>query len=227
MSTILDALRKAKDAPHSEPVDARREILRPQTHDYLASVPDAPSERTIAFKSLIGLAILTIVALAAVVLVLAVKLSRSETGPETQPALAQSTPTLEPSLSPTDPPTPQSLSAPDVGSGDAASMAMAAPPSPVPLEPVATPPPVATPVRPAQPTPAAARRAQRRSNRGPGAALDGVKIDGVFWDEQDPAVLIDGKMMKIGSRIGKAKIVRIRRDSSVVFEIDGKHYTVK
>ena len=33
MSTILDALRKAKAMPSKEPVDARREILSSDTHD--------------------------------------------------------------------------------------------------------------------------------------------------------------------------------------------------
>jgi hypothetical protein len=226
MSTILDALRKAKETSGSNPVDARREILRPQTHDYLASVPDSPNKRSALFKLMLGLAALVIVALTGVVIVLTIKLSRSEVGPARQPAIVEATPVATPSPVPVQA-VVQPAPSPAIGHDSGEPMAVSPPPPPIPLEPVATPAPTATPARAAKPTPPPKARTASRSENDGGSALNHVKIDGVFWDEKDPVVLINGEMMRVGSRIGKAKIVRIRRDSSVVFEIDGKQHTVR
>ena len=57
--------------------------------------------------------------------------------------------------------------------------------------------------------------------------LDKIKLEGVFWDEEDPMAIINGQVVRQGTRIGNARVVRINRDSSLVLEIDGTQYTLR
>ncbi len=90
MSTILDALRKAKEAPRKDSVDARHEILSGDMHDYLATVPDNPEDQLRFMKRLMAVSAIAILLLTTAVAFLLLRGPRSA-APEDGTASASET----------------------------------------------------------------------------------------------------------------------------------------
>jgi type IV secretory pathway VirB10-like protein len=226
MSTILDALRKAKAMPAKESVDARREILSSDTHDYLAVAPDNPDDRLRAMKMAVGAAIVVIILLLAAVVVLLFRSPGGEASVDQTAALdlsAQASPTpspVEALAAPISPPPPPVATPPP----DQSAVPIIAP------TPQEQPEPPAVAVAPPAPAPrsAAESRADREARRARAEALIGsMTVTGIIMGEDSSAMaIIDGQFVKKGSLIGGARVVKIGRNS-VVLSIEGEEYTLR
>ena len=233
MSTILDALRKAKAEPPKNVVDARREILSDNTHDYLASAPGSSEGMLIVLKIGIGVCVLVILALGAIVLGMmkgreeatqppAVVETREAANPppsepvrHVEPRRYAAEPVVQvrlqrplvvkPPLRAQESPTQQPVQAPA-----ATPQEKSPPPTTIP---------VPTAILMTRPQPAPAPHA------GGPSPLGDMKLQGIVWDEKSPMAMIDGKLLKQGSRIGPAKVVRIESDA-VVLRVDGREYVL-
>ena len=103
MSTILDALRKAKQAPTQDSVDARPEIISGASHNYLATVSDSPATQLQNLKMIVIVAGGIIAFLFILVIVLfAIVLRRMDTVPpaSTPPAQTKVQPADNPPAEP-------------------------------------------------------------------------------------------------------------------------------
>ncbi len=216
MSTILDALKKAKDTPPpKESVDAQREILSNNSHDYLATVPSSRDDTTrLLWVAVTGLAVSVVILLGIIVTMLV--FGDTETHAPQQPVVIAPTP--EATVSPTVSPTPALTPIP--------TQAQAAPPAIVHVHlpsmqtPQATPAPTATPSPTPIPTatpeiPVADLKAKIRS----------LKLQGILWDEKEPMALINGKTVSPGTTLAddELKVLRIEKDK-VVLEGGGQTF---
>ncbi|MFW6256009.1 MAG: hypothetical protein ACOC54_04240, partial [Candidatus Sumerlaeota bacterium] len=85
MSTILDALRKSKDAPMKDNVDAKREVLNGNSHNYLAGGTSGPVDQSRTLKIVIVVLCLVLLLLTGFVIYLVIdKSSRGDRGSDTQ-----------------------------------------------------------------------------------------------------------------------------------------------
>lgn len=239
MSTILNALQKAKQAPQKESVDARREILSSEMHDYLAAVPDDPGARNVLLRRILIAASVLIGLLLVAVVVLLIQVMTSE-----PPAHAGDAPLSDPSAAALPPPVqtpvlPTPTPAPAQPSGGQESVVRIVvetsdPPPAVERDALETPlrfddpylpdgPPEIEPEPVATLSPEDIQAAERRRLR---REVDALRITGIIVDaDSQPMAMINGKTVGVGSRIGEAVVQEIH-DDRVVVEIDGETFTV-
>ena len=48
------------------------------------------------------------------------------------------------------------------------------------------------------------------------AKIQGVVLSGIFWDEFEPRVILDGQLLRTGEKVGKYTVREIRRDRVIV-----------
>ena len=262
MSTILDALRKAKQTPPEKSVDARREILSPQTHDYLAAAP-SPIEDEVRFLKLMVVGAVSMVALLSVILVVVMLKGgnntdgkTTKTGEGAELRSPESNSSVVPTAAPTAAPITVSTLAASAPRAPAAAPTPAAvvrivvstPAPPPPAAPGAAPavksladdPAAALQVPPLPTTsndPVAGQTFPREIEGGKAAVksprekaidmLNEMRGDGIgiVWDDKEPMAMIKGRVIKKGSRIGTAEVVRITPDT-IVFLIEGEEYSL-
>ncbi len=209
MSTILDALKKAKDTPPpKESVDAQREILSGKSHDYLATAPSSSDDSMrMLWMAVIGLGI-TVVLLLGVIVAMQVW-GGSETPTAQQPAIVNTTPiptpipTPDPTPAPTPTPTPAQVAPPAVVHVHLPPMMQT---------PQATPAPTATPSPTPSPTPTPQAKSPDLMQK-----VRALTLQGILWDEDEPMALINGKTMSAGTTIGdELKVLRIEKDKVVI-----------
>jgi cytoskeletal protein RodZ len=226
MSTILDALKKAKDTPPpKESVDAQREILSAKSHDYLATASTSPDDSLRTMRLLvIGLAVIVFLLLLTVIL-LAVNMGKSPE-PQQPATIAQTTatPTPNPTPVPTPQPTPQPTAAATAATPAAQPPAVVHVhfPSPTPSSaPKATPEP--TPVPTATPTPVPSANQSEELQKD----FRALKLQGIFWVADDPSAIINGKDVSTGDIIGdQFKVTKIDPES-VTLEAQGKEFILR
>ena len=256
MSTILDALRKARTEPPQGRVEARDEILRTQTHDYLATVPENPHDEVRVLRRLVYLSGALILLLVFVLVALLLKqqfkgqLPAAESHEKVHPVLAATQ--EKPGAATTSPAaTAQSQPAPQEKTAAASEKTQVPEEKPITIV-VATPMvrPQETPIPPLIETAvtklavendddilakAAALRAEksrpsrRRENiseENSGTSFEDIRIGGIMWDKKSPAAMVNGKIVRVGSTVRGAQIVKINPDS-IVLQFGGKQYTVK
>jgi hypothetical protein len=226
VSTILDALRKAKQEPPRTAVDASPEILRPQTHDYLATVPGAaPVDqvrrmRAILIAMVCVVFVLVVAVVALVVLLPGKRSAAPETAERTQAPSASSTASAPvPAPVATQPPREVLVTL---------AMPTLTPPLPT-VTPTNVPEPSATPKSTKSKKKSSVTETKSPKStgtkRGTKKTLSQFHISGIIWDPNDPLALVNGEMLRVGSRLGGAKVVKIT-PRSVIFEMDGEQYTI-
>ncbi len=246
MSTILDALRKAKEAPEPEkPVDARKEILSQSSHNYLAQTPVKDPFSKVPF--LIGFIFLCVLVISGLLIFIlwlmlgqddadVAEASQAESAiveMEPEPVVVREVlrvPVTEAKPAPAielpgrdfagvvAPPTTQAPPAPQVVPAQQVA--------PVPTRPI--PPIVMTEpeVRIAPSLPVAVRSSSDELYRATVNKLYDLEVSGIFWDEHNPVAMLGGKTIKVGSHVGAAKVSAINRNS-IVFEIDGQKFILR
>ena len=48
------------------------------------------------------------------------------------------------------------------------------------------------------------------------AKPQGLDLHGIFWDAQEPRVIIDGQLLKKGEKVGKYTVIEIRKDRVIL-----------
>lgn len=234
MSTILDALRKAKNAPQPEkPVDARREVLNEKSHDYLAQVPGEESDNRVFFLwGFIVFCLMAIGILSAVVLWLA--FSRGDVADS---ALTENPPQVaaSPSAESEVIEVREILRAPEKQVSESAML--------LPVRDAIEVQPVTVPSPPTQASASAADIVPVEVETSPAESpvvtsesdrlyrvtisrLNGLKIEGILWDKKSPMAMVDGKMIQVGSRIDAATVKAIHPDS-IVFVIGEREFVLR
>ena len=70
-----------------------------------------------------------------------------------------------------------------------------------------------------------ARSAYTEWDRNPfvlGQKQDVLMVEGIFWDEQNPNVMINGNILGVGGTIGEVTVVTIKPDSVVLKDKKGQ-----
>lgn len=208
MSTILDALRKAKQTPPEQSVDARREILSDHSHNYLATVPESSDSHVRFYKTIV---LLLTACLAFLIILLLVVLylfnNYQRTRPTPEPLESQATapgtvhnPTAVQAIIPVAAaPTPQATPLPT--------------PTPAPT-PASTPTPTATPASPPL-SPQAL------------IAAPTLPVSGILWDKTDPLVMINGRTYREGATVAGFIIKKINKDNIIVTTSMGENITLR
>jgi len=241
MSTILNALRKAREHPPENVVDARREILSNQSHNYLAQTPEYRGRQTFFLRSLVLVCVVVILALCALVVGLLTEWREPVDLPETDAAAVLEPLTPEPvSFVRVNPPVAESALRvttvePSVPTPESALIALPpqptdvlptpVPPTPIPPTPVPTiAEPTPIPVAPARPpdAPSAADASRQAENY---EMLKNLRLQGIVWDGDSSMAMINGTLLRPGARIGSAQVVRIERDA-VILSVDGREYVL-
>ncbi|NQU43456.1 hypothetical protein HQ520_09230 [bacterium] len=209
MSTILDALRKAKQVPAQETVEPGRELLSERTHNYLAA-SGSSSDEVRFLKTLVWTTGGVIVLLIGVL----VFLLFAVLGPDGERVRAVST-------SPSDQTGSSLASAAPVSTVEIVVSTPAPVPSLVKSESEVIPPaePTPGPTPSATPDPALVRMAAYRE-------ISGLKISGIYWDSEAPVALIDGRTVSEGAELGSARVTAVNRDS-VEITVRGEVFTLR
>lgn len=227
MSTILNALRKAKQFPQQESVDARHEILSERSHDYLATVPGAPEGQLRFLRIAVLSAAAVILALTVVIVLLIVSGRRGPEGDLEGNNAGQAGMTAP---SPT--PSPASAQREETATPAVRRVEIVvATPQPTPVAPKVSPPAPAT-------VDAAPREAPRvGADSGTSPSLEGVspgavesianlRLVGIAWDSTDPMAMINGRAVREGSEIAGGHVRKINRDSVIII-VNGREYTLR
>jgi hypothetical protein len=227
MSTILNALRKAKQFPQQESVDARHEILSERSHDYLATVPGAPEGQLRFLRIAVLSAAAVILGLTVVIVLLIVSPRRGPEGDLEGNNAGQAGMTAP---SPT--PSPASAQREETATPAVRRVEIVvATPQPTPVAPKVSPPAPAT-------VDAAPREAPRvGADSGTSPSLEGVspgavesianlRLVGIAWDSTDPMAMINGRAVREGSEIAGGHVRKINRDSVIII-VNGREYTLR
>ena len=231
MSTILNALRKAKQFPQQESVDARHEILSERSHDYLATVPGAPEGQLRFLRIAVMSAAAVILGLMVVIVLLIVSGHRGLEGDLGGNNAGQAGMTA---LVPTPSPPPaqrEETATPAVRRVEI----VVATPQPTPVAPKVS-------ARQTPPAPATVDAAPREAPRvgadsGTSPSLEGVspgavesianlRLVGIAWDSTDPMAMINGRVVREGSEIAGGHVRKINRDSVIII-VNGREYTLR
>jgi hypothetical protein len=246
MSTILDALRKAKQTPLQNSVDARPEVLSGDAHNYLASIPDSPDSQLRNLRTILLVAGGVIVVLFALVIILLTVTLRKINSNSAVAALPGKTVELAKSEAHAEP--------------TAVPVVTPALPTPTPIVvyiATSTPAPASTPVSPVvvtpvpggvlQPggaqTPAAAPTATVNINPTPvGVAAttdaapfefpvqpvtEALELRGILWDETSPMAMINGRTVQQGTVLGGYTIKSIQKNCVIVVAPNGEEKTLR
>lgn len=215
MSTILNALRKAKQFPQQESVEARHEILSERSHDYLATVPGAPEGQLRFLRIAVLSAAAVILGLMIVIVLLIVSGRRGPEGDLGGNNAGQAGMTA---LLPTPSPPPaqrEETATPAVRRVEI----VVATPQPTPVAPKVSP-----------PVPARADSGTSPSLEGvsPGAveSVENLRLVGIAWDSTDPMAMINGRAVREGSEIAGGHVRKINRDSVIII-VNGREYTLR
>lgn len=222
MSTILNALRKAKSSPPKDAVDARQEILSGTTHNYLAEVPEDAGKTVRNLKWVVAGSACIILMLGAVVLGLLERDPASATAAD-----ARDQAPANPSPIPTPAPPSEILKAegpwnnvPVVSilntPAPTAAPSAVAPPSPTPQ-----PPPARVAEKPAAQEPSTVARRETIIDR-----INSQRLEGIVWDKKNPMAMMGGRLLRVGTEIESATVVRILPDA-VIFDILGEEYALR
>jgi len=227
MSTILNALRKAKQFPQQESVDARHEILSERSHDYLATVPGAPEGQLRFLRIAVLSAAAVILGLTVVIVLLIVSPRRGPEGDLEGNNAGQAGMTAP---SPT--PLPASAQKEETATPAVPRVEIVvATPQPTPAAPKVSPPVPAT-------VDAAPREAPGAgTDSGTSPSLEGVsprsvesienlRLVGIAWDSTDPMAMINGRVVREGSEIAGGHVRKINRDS-VIIVVNGREYSLR
>ncbi|HBF34110.1 TPA: hypothetical protein DDW35_06065 [Candidatus Sumerlaeota bacterium] len=211
MSTILDALRKAKQAPTRDSVDARPEIINGTSHDYLATAPDSPETQLRNLRTIVMIAGCAIAFLFLLVIIL-LSVVFHKMGAVPAP-LSSNNSTIQ---------STQSLPAEPVEP----AVAVATPqPTPIVVY-IAAPTPAPTPAVTAAPVapPVVATPALEFPVQAPSEALE---LRGILWDETSPMAMINGKSVLEGAIVSGYTIKTIQKSSVTVISPNGEESTLK
>ena len=58
--------------------------------------------------------------------------------------------------------------------------------------------------------------------------IQGVELSGIFWDEAEPRVILDGLLLKKGEKIGKFTVREIKKDRVIIDDgVNQKELTIE
>jgi hypothetical protein len=226
MSTILDALRKAKQSPQQESVDARHEILSERTHDYLATAPGSRPDNQLRFlRAIVWAAAVVIVALAGVIVFMLASPRRgTQETRETAGAAPVQTPVETPATPRAAAPTPRPVIQ-ETPRPTRPALIVIATPQPTPPSRV----PLSTALRDASVTSEDATTTASLES-GPstssGEGVESLRLAGILWDSTDPMAMINGRPVRKGSEIAGGQVTAINKDS-VVIVVNGREYVLR
>lgn len=217
MSTILDALKKAKNAPVRESVQSGKEVLSNKTHDYLASAGTGDDNQFRWMKVAVLSSLVFILVLLGVIVYLVVNMGQpgpavTSPGEAALPALG-----LQRAEAPTSTPVATAFPAPAPTATPTVSRVEIVVSTPEPPPPAASATPEVEAVRSEPPDAETAIPPHIRT----------LEVKAILWDTIDPMAMMNGRIIRPGTMLSPdLRVDSIERDC-VILDYKGQTVTIR